>query len=147
MTGGNLALRPQNIPDRARDLTHAQLLGELSERISELRGHIDLRIDGQDRRHEAFDRKLDDQVRTLGDLSVDVATIQSELSALKEVRAAAPAQNAATRAWAEMPVWQRWSIYAASVAGFVTMLAGLAAAYREIASGVVALNQWLMTTH
>lgn len=131
----------------ARDVSHAQLLGELSERISELGDRFDARLERQETRHDAFDRKLDDQAKTLTHLSIDVATIQSELGALKEVREARPHQNVATRAWQEMPVWQRWSIYAASGAGFVTMLAGLAAAYREIASGLSAINQWLMTSH
>ena len=142
-----MSLRPQHTSASPRDITHAQLLGELSERISELADRFESHLKRQDQRHDSFDRKLDDQAKTLTDLCVDVATIEGKLGSLKEVRAAAPPQNVATRAWQEMPVWQRWSIYAASGAGFVTMLAGLAAAYREIASGLSAINQWLMTSH
>lgn len=118
------------MPPRSGDMSHAQLLDQLSLRIGELVVHIDKRMDTQDRRIERIDEKLDGHGETLTELSVAVAKLQATETAMASEG----------RPWAGVPPWKRWSIYIGAGAASVAILGGLSAAWREIVIIAVAVN-------
>jgi hypothetical protein len=122
--------------ERARDLSHAQLLDQISLRIGDVQLHIDKRLDAQDARLLGLERKIDDHSGTLTDMAVSIARLEA-------AQASQPVMQE-DKSWAATPRVKRTAVYCAIAAACVAILGGMASAYREGAIIMQALHTALL---
>lgn len=132
---------------RARDISHSQLLDQVTARFVDLQKHMDTRFDANDRRHETAERAREEQGRSLTDLVAAVARIEGERagekSAHQEIQ---PPASVATKEALDLTRWQKIGIWVGLAGASVAILGGLTSAVEKLAWVAKALAIALATS-